>query len=464
LEHPHKKEVKPPRNRRFSRRARLFMLLGGALVLAVAFVLLLPGIRARFPSRFAQEADKPSTFRTLDTGDVNVLDTITVCHQDGETYTLQYRDAELYLIGDNGSTEIVNESYTEEILDAATLIAVQDTVTADVSEVNDYLADMGLQPPRITVRVTYANGREVNLQLGSQVPNTTYYYYRWSGDNGVYMCDNGVYEAFEYTAKMLLPVEQPTLVPALIDRLSLQDGGMRMECTFAADGTDAYLGTMKAPYSYPMDSDATKTLLSAVENFRLGTKMGAVTAENRAQYGIDQPTAVLDVHQQKGMYTKIDSAGVLQTLQTEEQTVRLKIGAKDGEFFYFCEYAGECYRVSSFLVTAFVQLNPDSYLSRAPADMGNASLASITAQLGSGALDVRAVYTEHEKPENQNPEAGGDCGADCADCHNLPRNHHPRRSGANRCKRRGTDRCSGKAERSAAIRRRLLGHQSGACH
>ena len=123
-------------------------------------------------------------------------DTITVCHQDGETYTLQYRDGELYLTGNSDSTEIVNESYTEEILEAATLVAVQDTVASDVSEVSGYLADMGLQPPQITVRVTYADGRVVNLQLGKQVPETTYYYYRWSGDNGVYMCDNGVYEAF----------------------------------------------------------------------------------------------------------------------------------------------------------------------------------------------------------------------------------------------------------------------------
>ena len=177
--------------------------------------------------------------------------------------------------------------------------------------------------------------------------------------------------------------------------------GVSMECAFTADGTDAYLGTMKAPYPYPMDRDATKTLLSAVENFRLGTKIGEVTAENRSLYGFDHPAAVLDIHQQKGVYTKIDDQGVLQPLQTEEQSVRLKIGTKDGEYFYFCEYAGVCYRVSSFLVTTFVKVNPDSYVSRAPADMGSASLASITAQLGSGALDVRAVYTEHVLENNQ---------------------------------------------------------------
>lgn len=35
------------------------------------------------------------------------------------------------------------------------------------------------------------------------MPDTTYHYYRWSGDSGVYMCDSGTYEAFEYTAQML---------------------------------------------------------------------------------------------------------------------------------------------------------------------------------------------------------------------------------------------------------------------
>lgn len=402
MEHPEKKGNKLPRERRISRRTRWMILIGGAVAVAAAFVLLLPTIKARFPTQFAESVQADLTFRTLATGDVNVLDSITVTHTDGEKYTLLYRDQNLYLQGKDGDSDLVNEGYTDEIVQAATDIAVEDTVTENVSEVSGYLKDMGLEPPQITVKVVYANGKEVELQLGAQVPDTTYHYYRWSGDTGVYMCDSGIYEAFEYTAHMLMPVEQPELVPALIDRLTIdtQTGGT-MECTFVADGTDAYLGTLKQPYTYPMDSEATTALLNALKNFRLGTKLGPVTADNRAQYGLDTPTSVVDVHQQKGLNSKIDAQGVLQSYQTEEQTIHLKFGAKDGEYFYFCEYSGVCYRVSSFLVTTLINADPEKYLSRAPADMGSANIASLAVQLGNGALDVRATYNEHVQANNQ---------------------------------------------------------------
>lgn len=404
MEHPDKKTQKPRRAHRFSRRARMLLLLAGAAALALGFVLALPLIRARFPVPLAAELQADLRYLTLDTGDVSVLDSITVRQNGGEGYLLRYRDGKLYLAGAgaNGADAIINESYSEEIVEAATQIAVEDTVTRDATEVEEYLADMGLAPPAITVEVAYANGRADTLSLGALVPGTTYHYYRWSGDAGVYMCDAGIYEAFEYTAQMLLPVTQPTLVPALIDRLTLttQAGG-RMEFSFVGDGAGGYAGTMREPTHYPMSSEATDTLMTALKNFRLGTKVGPADAAHREEYGFDRPAAVLDAHQQEGLYTQIDAQGVLNTVKTEAQTLRFTLGAKDGDFFYYCEYAGDCYRVSSFLVTTLVDTAPSAYLTRAPADMGTASIASITAQLGAGALTVRATYTEHMNENNQ---------------------------------------------------------------
>ncbi len=404
MEHPQKRVKKrnPRRERRLSRRALMLIAVGVLVAVAGALVLLLPAIKTRFPSELVTSMETTDTHKTLETGNVKVLDTIAVTHEDGESYTLLYRDEQLYLENDGGDVEIVNESYTDEIVEAATEIAVTDTVAEDAETVSNHLADMGLEPPEITVKVTYANGYEVELQLGAEVPGTTYHYYRWSGDEGVYMCDVGIYEAFEYTAHMLLPVEQPTLTPALIDHVSLdtQAHGL-MECTFTADGTDVYLGALTAPYAYPMDSDMTTTLLTALENFRLGTKLGAVDASNRAQYGFDSPALVLDVHQQPGLYTQVDSDGVLQTLTSEEETVRITLGAQDGEYFYFCEYAGECYRVSSFLVATLVEADPDQYVTHAPADMGQSDIASVTVQLGDATLSVRAAYTERVQENNE---------------------------------------------------------------
>ena len=400
LEQPTKKVRKPPR---LTRRAWLTAALCGAVLLAIAFVLLLPTIKARFPAQTGGNLEAKLTFRTLSTGEKNTLDTITVYHTAGnEQYTLQYRNEKLYLLGESGEPQLVNESYTDEIVRAATEIAVEDTVSDDATELTDYLDDMGLEPPAITAAVRYADGHVETVSLGAQVPGTTYHYYRWSGAAGVYMCDVGIYEAFEYSAKMLLPVEQPTLAATLIDRLTLRtQTAERIDVAFTNAGANTYLGTLREPYHYPMDSAATQTLLSAIQNFRLGTKLSDATPELSAEYGFDHPAAVLDIHQQEGLYTQIDAAGVLQTLTAPEQTLRFTFGKKDGEYFYFCEYAGECYRVSSFLVSPFVNADPETYLTRAPADMGSASIASIAVQLGDGALDVRAVYTERVQQNNQ---------------------------------------------------------------
>ncbi|MDD3212639.1 MAG: DUF4340 domain-containing protein [Eubacteriales bacterium] len=401
LERPAKKGVKPDRHRRFSKRVRMLMALGVLVAVAGAFVLLLPTIKTRFPSELATSMDREKTSKTLETGNTKVLDSITVTHDDGETYTLLYRNEELYLQRSDDEIEMINESYTDEIVAAATEIAVTDTVAENESEVSEHLADMGLQPPKITVNVGYLNGETVEIQVGDEVPGTTYYYYRWSGDDGVYMCDVGIHDAFTYTEHMLLPVTQPSLVPVLTDRLSIDTKSAgRMVCDFVADGTDSYLGTLREPYVYPMDSDSTATLLKSLENFRLGTKMDTVTAENRTEYGFDDPTAVMDVHQKAGLYSQVGSDGALQWLTAEEQTIRLTFGAKDGDFFYFCEYAGECYRVSSFLVTTLVSADANDYLSRAPADMGSAAIASISMQMGGGSAEVRATYTERVLANN----------------------------------------------------------------
>ncbi len=155
MEHPAKKQpkVKKYRARRLSRRTLLLILLGIAVMIAGGFVLLLPTIKETYPTRLAQSLQTEQTQETLAVGDTKVLDTITVTHDDGETYTLRYRDEQLYLQRGDDEVEMVNESYTDEIVSAATEIAISDTVAKDESEVSENLADMGLNPPQISVSV-----------------------------------------------------------------------------------------------------------------------------------------------------------------------------------------------------------------------------------------------------------------------------------------------------------------------
>ena len=396
MQHPPKVRDKK-KKQRSARRSLLYV--SAVCVLALAFVLLLPAIKTWFPTNGLDVPSVAFPFRTLATLNKDELMSITVSHKDGETYTLLYQNEQLALKRDGGTPAAINEAYVDSILKAATTIAVEDTVTEDVREVYAHLPDMGLNPPEITVRVRSQNGREDVLQFGWNIPGTTYYYYRWSGSEGVYMCDSGLYEAFEYTANMLPAVQQPLLQKSLIDRISIRSQGQEpMEIHF--NTTDASSATLLAPYQYPVDPAIAEALLTAASGFHLGIQHGEATAENRAKYGLLNPQAVIDIHQREGAYGEVDETGIWTARTAQEQNLRITLGQPDGDYLYTCEYEGECYSVSTLLVSALLGATPDTLLSRHPADMGEAAIAAIQVQYDGRILDIRRQRSERVLPDN----------------------------------------------------------------
>jgi hypothetical protein len=384
------------------RRLLPILLLISALILTIAFVLLLPVIEEKVPSKTAEKYEYNPTYRMIETRDCATLASIAVTHVDGDSYTLLYQNGSLALQTGDGAMEEINPAYTEKFLQYATEITVEDTVTDDVTEVEDSLSDMGLLPPQAEVLVTYADGTAVTLSFGYAMTSTTYYYFRWSGDDGVYLCNSGAYETFEYTAEMLLSVTQPEILASLIERISIARGdGDPIVCAFTADAEGNVLSTVQSPFVYPMNSEAADTLRTAAENFRLGSRLKPVTDDNRAQYGLDTPLAVITIDQREGLYSMIDSEGGYQTYTRPSNAITLTIGNPDGEFFYFCEYEGTCYRVSSFLLTAFLSADANNYLTNNPADMDGETLQGVSVQTGSGTLDFSASYTEQVLPNNE---------------------------------------------------------------
>ncbi|MFH1513759.1 MAG: DUF4340 domain-containing protein, partial [Bacillota bacterium] len=373
-----------PSDKKGFRRFLPLVILAAVLILIAAFVLLLPVIREMFPAKSAGKTQYNPTYKTVFERDPDTLLSVTVSHVNGETYTLQYENGTLLLAADGAEPEPINAIFANAIIRYATEFSVEDTVAQDVSEVAESLPDMGLEPPRIRAIVTYADGSEITISLGYNLPETSYYYYRWSGDNAVYLCSSGIYETFEYTAEMLLSVTQPPIIPALIERVSIARGDSEpIVCTFASNGEDTPDGTLQSPFVYPMDAQAAQDLISAVENFRLGARLKPVTDETRGMYGLDMPQAVVKIAQGEGLYSQVDSGGALQSFPLASSVITLTIGDKDGEFFYYCAYEGTCYRVSGFLVAAFLKADAANYLSLNPADLGAGNMQSIEVQTGS---------------------------------------------------------------------------------
>ena len=130
---------------------------------------------------------------------------------------------------------------------------------------------------------------------------------------------------------------------------------------------------------------------TALQNFRLGTRECAVTDENRAFYGFDQPLCTVRVEQAAGTFSGIDENGTLVTYTIPAQSLRFAIGRAEGEYFYTCEYEGECYFISRFLAEMLVNASAEAMASRNPADWGDLALTKVQMQTEKGTAELRAV-------------------------------------------------------------------------
>ena len=264
------------------RRFLPLLILVAVALLAAAFVLLLPTIQKAIPANSAAQPVSTPTYKTIAKKDASILQSITVRHLNGQPYTLIYQNGVLFLETD-GDPEPVNTAFAETFIKYATTFSVEDTVAEDVSEVAESLADMGLDPPLIEAHMTYTDGTTAAFSLGSAAPETSYHYYRWSGDNAVYLCHPGIYETLEYTPEMLLSFTQPPIYPALIERISITpQEGKPIVCAFNDAGGDVPEGRIESPFAYPMDRAATRALLTATKNFRLGARLKARHPRNRS--------------------------------------------------------------------------------------------------------------------------------------------------------------------------------------
>lgn len=174
----------------------------------------------------------------------------------------------------------------------------------------------------------------MTLELGGDVPTTSYSYFRWSGDDGVYMCDSGLTDALLTTATRLLPVEQPTLSKDLIDQVTLSRADGETAVLLSNDGDGHYTGLLVEPYQYPVDPEQAEALLTALSSFRLGTREAEANAETRAQYGLDDPELTLWLHQAAGTVGQVDENGQLAAVEVREQALRFVIGRARESFLY----------------------------------------------------------------------------------------------------------------------------------
>lgn len=392
----------PPKIQRRRRpRTRLIaIVLCVGIALGAAALMMLPLIKERFPATQPLSVVTESQERTLSPDSDSALESLTIRHADGSSYTLEMQNGHLKLSRD-GQWLDIEASEEESLLKAVTQTLVQGVVTEDVAEVAEHLSDMGLDAPRSTALARFEDGSQTTLELGLDVPGTSYAYFRRSGDSSVYMCDSGVTEALLLTATRLLPVEQPSISGLLVDQLVLTRGEEDLAIAFANDGSEHISAALVSPLCYPVDATQAEALLTALSGFRLGTREAEASAATRAAYGLDTPELTVWLHQAAGMVSTVDENGQFTTVDVPEQSLRFVIGRPEGEFFYTCEYAGECYLISRFLIETLLGATLETLVTRTPANLDGAALREVLIEAPDAQLHLTAEYTERVLANNE---------------------------------------------------------------
>lgn len=383
MQHPQKKEIKKKRTR------WIWVSAVGALVLALGLIVLLPLIQERFSANQQAIPVSEQPVKTLALRESTQVESITVFPEGAESYTLVMEGGTLYAQSENGLLEL-DPDKADELLKAVTEITVQGIVTEDVSEVEEHLGEMGLEPPLSQAVMRYTDGTEETIQLGSMVPGTSYSYYRWSGGSGVYMGDEGIRDALSLSLNRLLPFSQVQMAGELAEEIRLDD----MVIRFSTDGSGQTTAYLAEPYVYPLSGDTCQSLQSTLSSFRLGAREPDITDENRADYGFADPLCTITVRTREGYVSAVDAEGQLAAYQVPAQAYTLVIGRAEGNYFYTCQYEDGYYLISRFLVEYLMQATPRSLATRTPADLGDAFITRAVITSDKGMLEMTASRTE----------------------------------------------------------------------
>lgn len=383
MQHPQKKQIKKIHTRWIWAAAL------GTLVLAAGLMVLLPAIQQRFPSQKQTIPVSEQPVKTLALRESAQVESITVSPEGEESYTLVMQDGTLYAQSEGGLLEL-DADKAGELLKAVTEITVQGVVTENAAEVEEHLAEMGLEPPLSQAVVRYADGAEETIQLGGTVPGTSYSYYRWSGGSGVYMGDEGIRDALNLPLSRLLPFGQVQIPGELVEEIRLDE----MVIRFSTDASGQTTAWLTEPYRYPLSSETCQSLQSTLSSFRLGTREPNITDANREDHGFDDPLCTIAVRTQEGYVSAVDAEGQIAAYQMPAQEYRIVIGQAEGAYFYTCQYEDGYYLISRFLVEYLVQATPRSLATRTPADMGDAFLTRVKITTRQGTLEMTASRSE----------------------------------------------------------------------
>ncbi len=277
----------------------------------------------------------------------------------------------------------IEPALARNFLSAAAVIGYEDIFTEDPADYSDRLEEFGLAEPASTVTVTYTDGEQVVMHIGNRSTETeaAYYYMTVDGRKPLYALSVSAAEEWKLPKSSLHPVQQPNLQTARMDHLVMRSGDWTAEWVLEAEITDENASdawVLRSPVHYPADGTEMTSFLRNIGSIRLGSYVGPAMEERLAEYGLDRPEMILEMHMAEGMAAVTGEDGTVSTTLLKAETVVLIIGSLKSEYVRYVRYGNDVYLVSELTLGPVISKKPMDTVSRYPVLVAAESLTRLT--------------------------------------------------------------------------------------
>ena len=303
------------------------------------------------------------------------VDSVTVTQRGKTPWTVvQTRHSILEMKPEEGSGEAawtVDSDMTRIIIDIASNLEYSDVFTENRADWEPEAKEFGFLDPLVTAEFRFTDGTQVTVKVGNSTDpaDNDSYFMTVDGDDRLFALDAGTVNDLNTEKELLHPVPTPVVRSSLLDRITVKngDGTVRTEWTLQGDVKDqdaAENWLMTAPVVYPADYDQVKNLKKNAENLLLGVYVGEADEETLNRCGLDEPTAVIELHMAAGTTGTIGVTGAYDIQECEERTETFIIGSKKNDLTAYARYGDQVFTVGNFSIDVFVKAKPMDTIAR----------------------------------------------------------------------------------------------------
>ncbi len=303
----------------------------------------------------------------------------------------------------------LDETLGNRIEDALANLVYEDVLTEDEEEYRERLGEFGLETPALTAEAFYTDGSRIKILIGDRVKTADRQcrYMLAEGDPRLFAVAESLWEDLSVEPELLHPVVQPGIQADRIDRITVLNGEGLVQAEWMLERAESGRNTAEEwmisfPVRYPADSQWAENMKKNASNLRLGIYIGEENAGNLAEYGLEKPEFVIEIHQKPGMSGWITESGGYDVKEHEEETLRFSLGGRRNEMTDYCLYDGKIYSMNHFTSAAFTETNPLETASRFLVTIPPENLSSLQIERRNGGTDqYELVRREAEGSEEE---------------------------------------------------------------